>query len=110
MLGVGVNLFTLVVVRATSSVTVKILNTLRCIFVVIIGVVFYGETHTQRQYFGYAVALVGFLGYNYFQLFEDRAAIVERWVDERLAWAKAQPASGSGRSSGELLATGVGKS
>lgn len=81
LLGVGVNFLTLIVVRATSAVTVKILNTLRCIALVAIGVVFYGESHSSRQIFGYSISLVGFVGYNFFQLRADVATAVEAWAD-----------------------------
>jgi len=82
-LGVAVNFLTLIVVRATSSVTVKILNTFRCIGLVIVGMVFYNETHTERQLAGYGVSLLGFVGYNYFQLNRRKALALEAWADSR---------------------------
>lgn len=103
LLGVGVNLLTLIVVRATSSVTVKILNTLRCIGLVIVGVIFYDETRSPKQCFGYAVSLVGFIGYNFFQLRADAAAAVEVRADalaRRLAAALGLAALAGGRAGG----------
>jgi len=82
-LGVAVNFLTLMVIQATSSVTVKILNTVRCIALVAVGVAFYGESHSTRQMVGYAVSLIGFVGYNYFQMRPDRAAELEVWVEGR---------------------------
>jgi len=95
VLGVGVNLLTLVVVRATSSVTVKILNTFRCIGLVIIGSIFYGEVHTDRQLFGYGVSLVGFVGYNYFQLNKSHAKAVEAWCTQLCSSSESTDASAS---------------
>lgn len=83
LLGVCVNLFTLMVVRATSSVTVKILNTLRCIVLVFVGGAFYGESHSAQQLGGYGVSLVGFVGYNFFQMRRDKSDALEAWVSER---------------------------
>jgi len=82
-LGVGVNFLTLMVIQATSSVTVKILNTVRCIALVAVGAAFYGEHHSSRQLAGYVVSLAGFVGYNFFQMRPDRAAELELWVDDR---------------------------
>merc|ERR1740121_2259417 len=84
-LGVAVNFLTLMVIQATSSVTVKILNTVRCIALVAVGAVIYGEQHSSRQLFGYAVSLVGFVGYNFFERRPTRAAELEVWVHDRLA-------------------------
>merc|ERR1740121_1858843 len=81
-LGVAVNFLTLMVIQATSSVTVKILNTVRCIALVAVGAVIYGEHHSSRQLFGYAV---GFVGYNFFERRPTRAAELEVWVHDRLA-------------------------
>merc|ERR1740121_569240 len=79
-LGLGVNFLTMVVIKQTSSLTVKVLNTFRCIGLVVVGVVFYGETRTTRQLCGYGLSLVGFIGYNYFQVKRDQAKAVEHWA------------------------------
>jgi drug/metabolite transporter (DMT)-like permease len=76
-LGVGINFISFLVMRLTSALTMKILNTVRSIGLVIIGVVFYGEYHSPKQLFGYSVAIMGFAGYNLFQMFPDAARTVE---------------------------------
>jgi len=80
-LGVGVNFSSFLVIQVTSSLTMKILNTVRGVGLVCVGVVFYGEEHPWLQLVGYCVALVGFAGYNYFQLFPDAAHAVEHRVE-----------------------------
>jgi multidrug transporter EmrE-like cation transporter len=82
-LGVGVNFLSFFVVQLTNSATLKILNTVRCIGMVVLGVVFFGETVSFGQVGGYAMSLVGFVGYNYFQLYQDKADTVESWVGAR---------------------------
>jgi len=85
VLGLGVNFITMFAINLTSSMTVKVLNTFRCIGLVFLGVLFYGETRSSRQLCGYGISLVGFVGYNYFQLKRDKAKAVEHWVEMRLA-------------------------
>jgi len=80
-LGVGINFSSFAVMQLTSALTLKILNTVRSVGLVVVGVVFYGEVHPWLQLAGYFVAVVGFAGYNYFQLFPDAAKSVESRVD-----------------------------
>eukprot|EP00933_Yihiella_yeosuensis_P081481 TRINITY_DN95095_c0_g1_i1.p1 TRINITY_DN95095_c0_g1~~TRINITY_DN95095_c0_g1_i1.p1 ORF type:complete len:210 (+),score=26.25 TRINITY_DN95095_c0_g1_i1:3-632(+) len=63
ILGFGVNLLSLQVVQATSSLTLKTLNTVRSVGLVIVGVVRYGEDCSLQQAAGYALALAGFCLY-----------------------------------------------
>lgn len=63
-MGIGVNFISYYVIQATSSLTMKILGTLRNIIMVIVGVILYAEIITFNQSIGYFVSLVGFLGYN----------------------------------------------
>jgi hypothetical protein len=67
-LGLVVNFVGLAVVQATSSLTVKVLNTIRGICVIMVGFLFYGEHCTNMELAGYSVALLGFALYNYAQL------------------------------------------
>merc|ERR1712039_813873 len=57
VLGVMVNFLGFFVVQLTSSVFLKILNTVRCIALVFVGSAFYGEVHSTRQLIGYALSL-----------------------------------------------------
>jgi len=84
LLGICVNLLTFCVIRATSSVILKILNVVRCIGIVAFGSVVYGESHSSQQLIGYGISLLGFLGFNFFQVRHEEAAAVEAWVDKGL--------------------------
>eukprot|EP01062_Namystynia_karyoxenos_P035030 TRINITY_DN2566_c0_g1_i1.p1 TRINITY_DN2566_c0_g1~~TRINITY_DN2566_c0_g1_i1.p1 ORF type:complete len:448 (+),score=151.19 TRINITY_DN2566_c0_g1_i1:101-1345(+) len=64
-LGVGVNLCAFVVIQCTSSLTFKIIMTLRNIAIVVFSVVMFDEAVTQKEWVGYAVMLLGFAAYNY---------------------------------------------
>lgn len=64
MMGVGLNFLSFFVIQYTSSLTLKILGTVRNIAMVVVGVSLYKEVITIQQAAGYAVALVGFSGYN----------------------------------------------
>eukprot|EP00413_Alexandrium_margalefii_P017996 CAMPEP_0204532826 /NCGR_PEP_ID=MMETSP0661-20131031/11928_1 /ASSEMBLY_ACC=CAM_ASM_000606 /TAXON_ID=109239 /ORGANISM="Alexandrium margalefi, Strain AMGDE01CS-322" /LENGTH=456 /DNA_ID=CAMNT_0051539097 /DNA_START=422 /DNA_END=1791 /DNA_ORIENTATION=+ len=81
VLGVAINFISFLVMQLTSALTMKILNTARSVGLVIVGVLFYGEEHPLLQMVGYVVALLGFAGYNYFQLYPDAAHSVETNVD-----------------------------
>jgi hypothetical protein len=63
-LGIGVNFISYYVIQYTSSLTMKILGTVRNICMVVIGVFWYKEIVTMNQANGYGLALVGFVGYN----------------------------------------------
>mmetsp|Transcript_46501 Transcript_46501/g.107324 ORF Transcript_46501/g.107324 Transcript_46501/m.107324 type:complete len:438 (-) Transcript_46501:322-1635(-) len=84
VLGVCINFVSLVVLRLTSALTMKILNTARSVGLVVVGIVFYGEEHPWHQLTGYAVALIGFAGYNYFQIRPTAALALESFVDEAI--------------------------
>jgi len=63
-MGLGVNFLTYFVIQATSSLTMKVLGTVRNIFTIIIGIIFYSESVATNEGLGYTVALIGFVGYN----------------------------------------------
>ncbi len=63
-MGVGVNFISYFMIQFTSSLTMKILITVRNMFMVVISVLFYHEIVTLNQAVGYLIALVGFAGYN----------------------------------------------
>jgi len=65
VLGLFVNFVGFEVVKATSSLTVKVLNVFRCIGLVVFGVLSYGEVVTTSELLGYSISLLGFLGYNW---------------------------------------------
>jgi len=50
--------------QATSSLTMKVLGTVRNIFTIVVGVIFYAETVAFNEGMGYTVALAGFVAYN----------------------------------------------
>jgi len=83
VLGLAVNFLGMVVVQATSSLTLKILNLARCIAMVIMGVTFYGEECTLQEFIGYAIALTGFAGYNWAQMAPEAAERCERSFRQR---------------------------
>mmetsp|Transcript_56124 Transcript_56124/g.162568 ORF Transcript_56124/g.162568 Transcript_56124/m.162568 type:complete len:421 (+) Transcript_56124:64-1326(+) len=72
-LGLAVNFVTMFLVQLTSSVFTKVLNTFRCICLVIVGVIVYGEAVSVVELVGYGIALIGFAGYNYEQLVTPEA-------------------------------------
>lgn len=67
LLGLSVNFVGMAVVQATSSLTMKVLNTLRGIGVVFVGILFYGEHCTSLELCGYGVAIAGVCLYNFAQ-------------------------------------------
>ena len=67
-MGLGVNYLIYLVIQATSSLTMKVLSTIRNIGIIFIGVAAYGEIVTFNQGLGYTIALVGFAGYNAAQM------------------------------------------
>lgn len=68
VLGLLVNFVGMAVVQATSSLTVKVLNTARGVAVVLVGILFYGEYCTPLELSGYMFALAGFTMYNVVQM------------------------------------------
>jgi len=71
-LSVGVNFVGVIVIQATSALSSKVLNALRCVGLVFMGTTMYGEQSTAVQVAGYALALVGFAGYNFAQVYPER--------------------------------------
>jgi hypothetical protein len=63
-MGIGVNFISYYVIQHTSSLTMKILATVRNICLVVLGVFWYKEVITINQAWGYFIALIGFAGYN----------------------------------------------
>jgi len=87
VLGVAINFISFLVMQLTSALTMKILNTARSVGLVAVGVLFYGEYHPPRQLCGYGLALLGFVGYNAFQVFPEAAKSMETRVDGMMARA-----------------------
>mmetsp|Transcript_111198 Transcript_111198/g.192797 ORF Transcript_111198/g.192797 Transcript_111198/m.192797 type:complete len:372 (+) Transcript_111198:96-1211(+) len=87
LVGFAVNFIGFLVVQATSTLTMKILNTARGIGLVMVGMLIYRETYALQQSIGYAVALVGFIGYNYAQLFPESDAPSQQVAPRRHASA-----------------------
>lgn len=63
-MGVGVNLIAYVMIQFTSSLTMKILVTVRNMLMVVVSVLCFHERVSLQQGVGYFIALVGFAGYN----------------------------------------------
>jgi hypothetical protein len=61
---VAVNFLSYLVIQATSSLTMKVLGTLRNILTIFLGVMFYSETIDPNEWIGYMIALLGFVAYN----------------------------------------------
>ena len=64
-LGLGVQLLTPAVIKATSSTTLKVISQARNAGVVVFGVVVYGELIGRAQLLGYVISLVAFSFYSY---------------------------------------------
>lgn len=81
VLGLAVNFVGMAVVQATSSLTIKVLNTIRGIGVVFVGILFYGEYCTTLELCGYAVAIGGFTLYNlaqYISIYDKTECKIDR--------------------------------
>lgn len=61
LLGLTVNYLSYFVIQATSSLTLKVLGTLRNIFVIVAGVFVYKEKINSFEAVGYVLALIGFV-------------------------------------------------
>merc|ERR1719352_651519 len=83
-LGLLVNWVGLLVVQATSSLTIKILNTARCVALVFVGVIFYGEVVSPMELVGYSLALIGFAGYNFVQLYPEKGEAIVYLLEKSL--------------------------
>lgn len=68
-LGFAVNTLAYFVIQLSSSLTLKVLGTVKNAGVMWIGVLALHETVTPIQGFGYAVSLVGFFWYNYVKMY-----------------------------------------
>lgn len=64
LMGLGINFLSYFVIQVTSSLTMKILGTLRNILTLLLGVLIYHEIVTTNEMIGYFIALIGFMGYN----------------------------------------------
>jgi len=82
VLGFVVNFCGLAVVQSTSSLLCKVLNTVRGSVIVVIGVCFHGEVVTQIEFLGYCLAIAGFSGYNWAQMFPKQS----KRLEHRLGW------------------------
>lgn len=80
LLGLLVNFVGISVVQATSAVTYKVLNVVRCIGLVFVGVLFYGEVVSVQEAVGYSVSLLGFFGYNWAKLDPEGSQRLEEHV------------------------------
>ncbi|KAL3152679.1 hypothetical protein ABBQ38_012274 [Trebouxia sp. C0009 RCD-2024] len=67
-MGFCVNLLAYMVIQTASSLTLKVLGTIKNAIVVWIGIIFLQELVTKLQGFGYAVSLLGFFLYNYIKM------------------------------------------
>mmetsp|Transcript_2777 Transcript_2777/g.2912 ORF Transcript_2777/g.2912 Transcript_2777/m.2912 type:complete len:358 (+) Transcript_2777:125-1198(+) len=63
-MGLGVNFMTYYVIQATSGLTMKVLGTVRNIFTIFLGFLFYKEVISVNEGLGYTIALLGFAAYN----------------------------------------------
>lgn len=73
-MGFCVNALAYVVIQTTSSLTLKVLGTVKNAMVVWIGVVFLRDVITGLQGLGYAVSLGAFAWYNYLKLHPGKSA------------------------------------
>jgi len=77
-MGLVVNFVSFSLIQVTSTLFCKILNAIRGIMLVIYGVIVYGEECTTLKLVGYSIALFGFAGYNYVQMFPKEVVEWER--------------------------------
>jgi multidrug transporter EmrE-like cation transporter len=63
-MGIGVNFLSYLVIQSTSSLTMKILGSVRSVGLIYIGILFYGEEVSLNEMIGYSIALLGFFLYN----------------------------------------------
>lgn len=94
-MGIGVNFISYYVIQYTSSLTMKILATVRNICLVIVGVFWYKEVITVNQAWGYFIALIGFAGYNMSKMgyFEHNSQLMVEWR-RLVSPGSAKPATG----------------
>lgn len=63
MMGFAVNSLGYIVIKSASSLTLKVLGTVKNAFVVWCGIFFLQETVTKLQGFGYGIAIIAFYWY-----------------------------------------------
>jgi len=80
-LGLLVHWVTMMLVQATSSLFVKILNIVRCMCLVFVGVALYGEAVSPLECTGYVITLLGFTGYTCLQASSQAAAVLEHGME-----------------------------
>ncbi|GLC43580.1 hypothetical protein PLESTB_000396100 [Pleodorina starrii] len=64
-LGLVVNVLGVVIIKLSSATTLKVLAAVRGPIVVMCGVMLFAEAVTMIEFFGYSIALVGFIWYQY---------------------------------------------
>lgn len=62
--GVGVNASAIMVVKLSSSLTLKVIGTVKDACLITAGVLFLGEMVSSVQFYGYLISVIGFLAYN----------------------------------------------
>ena len=80
--GCAVNLATFCVVKTCSSLTLKVLATVRNIGIVYVSTLTLGDSMTNLEVLGYGISLIGFLAYNYEKL---QKAQKTKLVDAKMA-------------------------
>lgn len=96
VLGFGVNTLAYAVIITSSSLTLKVVGTVKNGLVAYFGVLFYAERVTALQAGGYAVALGGFGWYNKIKVRQQRAAVKEEEVGRGKADLESPPESRNG--------------
>ncbi|KXZ48371.1 hypothetical protein GPECTOR_28g778 [Gonium pectorale] len=64
-LGLVVNVLGVIIIKLSSATTLKVLAAVRGPIVVMCGVMLFAEAVTAIEFFGYSIALVGFIWYQY---------------------------------------------
>ena len=63
-MGLCVNFMSYLVIQVTSSLTMKVLGSVRNIFTIAMGVIVWGDVITGNAAMGYAITMSGFFAYN----------------------------------------------